>query len=464
MKSVILHILFLLLATTPIHARTWTDTKGKTIEAMVVKVNPNKTVKLKTTQGKVVTVPFSTFAEKDIQYLEGLLLQEKRGALHEVPWSKLNEIFKVPVWKDAFLWDDSTAETGKRMGLNMESRTDFMENYRSYPLGRGKILNEPVYAVALYGGATCADSISFIFLNQGDIPRGTDPDEIADQIEESGTRIHDQLTPLLGEPERDSLGKGDLREKVWRWDWNSHALMLSIQDGKYTALRIMPTDRADRSGRIAKLKDDALKKRMGSCVERRPNGDVIIGNIPMIDQGPKGYCAPATWERYLRYMDIPVDMYLLALAADTSQEGTTSQAMFDATGNIISSNGRKLSTSDTTLTLKSISMQINKGLPIMWSLYSTPSFQKAANDATAKRKGVKIGPSGQVEDQRGGGHLCLIIGYNKTTEEVAISDSWGTKFAERWVSLSAVQEASTETREFDGEKISLKRSWSIIKW
>ena len=97
--------------------------------------------------------------------------------------------------------------------------------------------------------------------------------------------------------------------------------MLSLQEGKYAALRIMPIARADRSGRVGKITEGDLKKRMASCVERRDNGDVIIRNIPMVDQGPKGYCSPATWERYLRYMEIPADMYLLALAARTRTGG-----------------------------------------------------------------------------------------------------------------------------------------------
>ncbi len=266
-----------------------------------------------------------------------------------------------------------------------------------------------------------------------------------DQIEESGMHVRDALTPLLGKPERDSLGKGALREKVWRWDWNGHAIMLSLQDGKYTALRIMPTDRADHSGRIGKLKDDELKERMASCVERRENGDVVIRNIPMVDQGPKGYCSPATWERYLRYMDIPVDMYLLALAAHTGVGGgTRGNAMIDATKNIIGSNGRKLSDAGSVPTIRNVAKHIDKGLPIMWTLISTPHFQQAANDNTARRNGKEIKKklAGQAEDTGSGGHICLIIGYNKKTNEIAISDSWGPRFAERWVSVADMEDAS----------------------
>ena len=58
-------------------------------------------------------------------------------------------------------------------------------------------------------------------------------------------------------------------------------------------------------------------------VEKRANGDLVILNIPMVDQGPKGYCVPATFERCMRYMEIPADMYLLAMAGNTGMGGGT---------------------------------------------------------------------------------------------------------------------------------------------
>ena len=47
--------------------------------------------------------------------------------------------------------------------------------------------------------------------------------------------------------------------------------------------------------------------------------------------------------------------------------------------------------------------------------------------------------SGQLEDTMAGGHICLIIGYNPETAEIAISDSWGPVFAERWVPIEEMQ-------------------------
>jgi len=257
--------------------------------------------------------------------------------------------------------------------------------------------------------------------------------------------VHDTLAAVLGEAKRDTIGKGEMREKVWRWDWNTHAFLLVIQEGKYAALRIMPSERADRSGRVEKLTESELKKRMADCVERRDNGDVIIRNMPMIDQGPKGYCSPANWERYLRYMEIPSDMYLLALAGKTGVGGGTyANNMIEATEDLISANGRELEPIPGTLDPESIAEYIDQGLPIMWRFISTPHFQQSANENTARRNGKeqKNKKSGQAEDTGAGGHICLIIGYNKSTGEIAISDSWGARFAERWVKAYEAQNVS----------------------
>jgi len=434
-------LLVLFMAAPAAEGRSWMDKQGRTIEAEVVRVNPDRTVVMKTDRGKIVTVPFDTFSEMDVEHLEFLFSRRGRGKPHPVPWYEMNDLFGLELWQDDLLWDDPTAAAAKRIEIKKESRTDFMENYRAYPLGKKKVLSEPVYATALYGGTKHVESLSFVFLNLGDMPRGP----VVSHIENSGMRVRDVLAQKLGKPKRDSLGSGDLREKVWRWDWNGHAIMLSHQEGKYVAMRIMPVQRAERGGRIEKVSDDELRERIASCVERRDNGDVIVRNVPMVDQGPKGYCSPATWERYLRYLDIPADMYLLALAANTGAGGGTySPHMIEATKNIISSNGRKLKDIDSKPTLDNIAKYIDMGLPIMWRFRSTPSFQLAANNCTAIRNGKepKEQKSGQAEDSSAGGHICLIIGYNEQTGEIAISDSWGPEYAERWVPVNEARGVS----------------------
>ncbi len=66
-------------------------------------------------------------------------------------------------------------------------------------------------------------------------------------------------------------------------------------------------------------------------VVRDPRGDVFIDNVPMVDQGQKGYCAAAASERVLRYYGVNVDEHEIAQAAGTSaEEGTTTKGMKDS--------------------------------------------------------------------------------------------------------------------------------------
>lgn len=441
MKQCIL-ICMTILSAAWVDARFWTDTHGETFEAAVVWVNEDRDVKLNTADGEIVIVPFSTFNATDAEHLEELLFRKIHGKPHPVLWGEMNQLFGLDIWKDVYLWDDLTEATAERMQLIKESKTDFMENHRAYPLGESEILREPVYTTVLYGGETYAESLCFVFLNQGDIPL---PEKIDDEfiekmtqdIEASGMHVHDALVPVLGEPKRDTIGKGLMREKVWRWDWNGHALMLSMQEGKYAMLRILPVDLADRSGKVEKIKSSDLRERMKSCVEQRENGDTVIRNIPMIDQGPKGYCSPATWERYMRYLGIPADMYQLANLGNTKVGGGTyTEEMIDATEGVLSSNGRSVEDVDDPLEIETIAEYIDLGMPVMWSFASSSIFQFETTQNTARRNGKKIKQKEKPDLNSGyGGHICLIMGYNEKTSEIAISDSWGPRFNERWVPI-----------------------------
>ena len=59
-------------------------------------------------------------------------------------------------------------------------------------------------------------------------------------------------------------------------------------------------------------------------------GDVWIGDMPMVDQGQKGYCVVASTERVMRYYGNAVDANELAQIANTGEGGTSTDAMLAA--------------------------------------------------------------------------------------------------------------------------------------
>ncbi len=232
---------------------------------------------------------------------------------------------------------------------------------------------------------------------------------------------------------------------------------------EFVRLTVTPPQKA--VSLLASASSTAQSKFSGlTHVKRDANsGDVYIADVPMVDQGQKGYCAVACTERVMRYYGVPVDENELAQIANTQTTGGTSaDAMFDAlkklsarlrvrvhpieqqdirqlTGLISEYNRSAKKAGETPLPSNSrvfdvvgmyeamkpevlmdaktrnkseltrfehaVQAHIDQGIPLVWSV-------------------VLLFPEKGVP-QTGGGHMRLIIGYNDKTQEILYSDSWG---------------------------------------
>jgi len=211
------------------------------------------------------------------------------------------------------------------------------------------------------------------------------------------------------------------------------------------------------------------KSKVKQNVTRNNIGDVWIENVPMVDQGQKGYCAAAVAERVLRYYGNNVDEHEIAQMAGTHAKGGTSvsnmketvremgikyrlgyqdvvsfsgsfkdikneiemynkaakaldekELSFDSfvSGNVINVGDirktmkpkvlKRMRTKDFRYKkfLTSVKNQIDAGIPVIW--------------------GVTLGifPEPGIP-QLFGGHMRLIIGYNEKKKEILYSDTWG---------------------------------------
>jgi hypothetical protein len=270
-------------------------------------------------------------------------------------------------------------------------------------------------------------------------------------LKQDAQTITDALTGLFGEPVHEGFGGGsETRERVVRWDWNGHAFLLSAPKDQYVTLRIVPVVFADNYGKGVSIASDDLKALLLQRVKRAESGDVVVSEIPMVDQGPKGYCVPATWERYLRYLGIPADMYVLAMAAGTSPRGTNLDAMVENVDSLVTLYHRKIDEVSGDLDMAMIAKNIDNGLPLMWSCSIHETFERDISARKAEREKVtdwnawrdklQAEDKTEIPDQiigtpSAGGHQRMIIGYNDKTGEIAISDSWSKAFAIRWMTL-----------------------------
>ncbi|MBI5397044.1 MAG: hypothetical protein HZA91_17235 [Verrucomicrobia bacterium] len=367
----------------------------------------------------------------------------------------LNTVFNVPLWQSESLWTENEREVGKRLGWPEESRTTTLASYRLYPKDDARVLGARPYSLAFYADKGRVTQVSMVFANHGDRCN-------ARQFEQDTQKIEAALKPMLGEPVQTFFGQTrKIRYKVRRWNWKGHAILLETPES-YVGLRVIPAELADREGRADVIGYQQLRDTLSQRVKKRDSGDVIVSEIPMVDQGPKGYCVPATWERYLRYIGIQADMYVLALAGQTKVGGGTSaNLMFENVEALARRNGRRFEQLSLTLTVPNLAKYIDKGFPLMWGIFFDPELDKGISVRSKERLAVtdwkawpeklkgarnvpKVGkkhlkmpdsPGAEVNN----GHVRMITGYNAKTGEVAISDSWGKRFEERWATVEEAQ-------------------------
>lgn len=194
------------------------------------------------------------------------------------------------------------------------------------------------------------------------------------------------------------------------------------------------------------------------------SGDVLIPDVPMVDQGQKGYCVVAATERVMRYYGAQVDANELAQIANSdAAEGTSYRAMLEALKKVSArlkvrvkpieemnvkaildlvrdynraakkagvsavpdpglqidvgmiyqemqagalKDARTHNRSEFGRFQREVQRSIDLGVPLLWSVQL----------GIVKEPGIPQGA---------GGHMRLIIGYNAKTSELIFSDSWG---------------------------------------
>ena len=114
-------------------------------------------------------------------------------------------------------------------------------------------------------------------------------------------------------------------DATYRLEWSKNR-----EDGsrpEFLKLIVFP---AGKAAELLKLATDgtAANRAAGGYkfadhLESTPSGDKWIKDVPMVDQGQKGYCAVASTERVMRLYGLPVDEHDLAQLADASGEGGT---------------------------------------------------------------------------------------------------------------------------------------------
>ncbi len=341
-------------------------------------------------------------------------------------------------------------------------------------------LNEAIIEFSAEGRPT---KMNFSIYNRGDSETLiTDHDEFETRVHELRDVISKQLSVAPTERGKDKSSAVAAEGFLWTKAPSAYLLEYSYQReiksrktpfrAEFIRLRVANLAASGSGATTAGSTAPVGRSSLVTNVKRDDaSGDVYISNVPMVDQGPKGYCAVATAERVFKYYGIPVDQHEMAQVADTSDGGGTSpdkmlaalnklegrmgisvriiedweykkfmdrvddynkeakkankpEIAINALGGVIDIQAIQSKMDGEILKLarterdrsgyakfqRTVAGLIDQGIPIMWS--------------------VSLGllPETGIP-QANGGHMRLIIGYNTKTGEALYSDSWGAEHA-----------------------------------
>ena len=303
-----------------------------------------------------------------------------------------------------------------------------------------------------------------------------------DEFDKRLELIKESLTALTGiQPKEYRASRKEAVVKVngWSWIWENGAITLEINtsregrefEAEFIRMKAGPTEdsiaRGDASSRARKAD---IKQHV-----RKEGKRVVIQDIPMVDQGQKGYCVVATAARIFAYYGMDyVDQHELASLANTSADGGTNTAAMAEN-------------------LKKIGTRFQIRIKVLDSLANSRDFRtllKAYNRAAYKLKKEKVenehdwsgfwdnadgevlklaraGSPSQVDrwlnaikpyimagipvfwsvqlgivpeplrlSQTRGGHLRLITGFDEEKKTLIFSDSWGAAHTEKEMPLA----------------------------
>ena len=344
--------------------------------------------------------------------------------------------------------------------------------------------------LAATGGATQLSAVQVSIYNRGDA--GTvDQKRFTSLVEQTRSAL-DTLTGVKAADRGTDYGSAvQSRGLVWvtpasrfllEWsetpenrvqgvDYRAEFIRLKVTPGQGGPKTVLEQMRAEANPAAVTTRTTTVhSSELPARVAKDADGGQWLPNIPMVNQGEKGYCVTAATERVLRYYGADADQNELAQIANTTAGGGTSTEVmvsalkklasryrvsivteFDLTypdfmrmiddynraarnapksaavplidtrtrpmsydvilnqmnGEVLRDARTKLNPAYMTRFEQDIQAHISRGIPLLWSVY------------------LGLLPEDKLSPQARGGHMRLIIGYDAKTKEVYYSDTWG---------------------------------------
>lgn len=224
-----------------------------------------------------------------------------------------------PVVLDQSLWSTSVQDF-KKDNTKFKFRWMSAQQSRLRSLGKSiTTFGQPSGEILIVSNkAKNLSGISISFYNRGD------NESISSALfHDRYKNVADQITTLTKSRPQESSTKSTVALTKTLWEYQGAAILLEKSFNKKSSqpefIRLRVKSLKSSKQGVKTAKKASLKKN----VSRAKNGDVLINDIPMVDQGRKGYCVCASAARIYQYYGRETDQHEIAqLAGSTASSGT----------------------------------------------------------------------------------------------------------------------------------------------
>ncbi len=366
---------------------------------------------------------------------------------------------------ESILSGDFWKQTAKQSLAGIPCSQPDEEHLRTGGLGFGELTTGEVIITVAESKPTALQAMLY---NKGD-DGSIDSEDFNNTVNEARTAL-DTLIGVRGKALRNSKKDSAVKLKSWEWKWDGGIIRLETSssgkkesfEGEFIRLNMAATAKALNAGGAH---DTVRKSELRGSITTEEDGTVWLKGVPMVDQGMKGYCMPATLARIFAFYGMDkVDQHALAAVCDSDAGGgTTAYAMERAMQDVCKKFHTKFIVLENFITThKSIIEPYNKlakredkpTVSIQSDIFGTADAEllrkaRAGKNSQVNKwmKDIKKSIDGgspviwlvmvgiyQEEiplPQERGGHARLIIGYNLKNKTIIYTDSWGAMHARK---------------------------------
>ncbi len=346
----------------------------------------------------------------------------------------------------------------------------------SFGHGKCAYFGFPLWESRVYFDGPRVARVELSLYNRGDASKAGVAQPNKKELKNLLMKVAEKIDPG-GKPPRTERKKnrsgGFQCTKRWPKTDPAAELIWGVSDddtADFVRLTLKPRVKDKPKGIKKSVSGRAAAAKVKANVTKNAQGDTWIANVPMVDQGEKGYCAAAVAERVLRYYGHDIDEHQIAqMAGSSAERGTSVKEMIETVrtvgskcrlgfneivsiaGSICDIEKEIEKYNKAAKRLKRKELRFNDFLvgntfmvgrlreamepKVVLEMRKKDPLRKRFIDGVRKQTaagipvfwGVTLGvfPEPGLSLQGQGGHMRLIIGYNEKTRDILYTDTWG---------------------------------------